>query len=461
VWIVELVATDIGLLSLAVLIVLYVMFARVLPLGALSMPCMTLLTSMMYFFIMPGMALSGGYFEFLGMYLNSLEGVHAAVLLYALGGAAAWVVRFRSLRLDPAAVRVHERPMNLTVAWVLAAVAMAGVLVLVALGRLQFFGADETQRNNVGEDEGFAFLALSVSMLIPLVLILLLRTRFHIYGLLVLAGVFLVILTTGFRFRIVILASAVVISYMLVRHIRIRVSYVALGSCLALIIVNAIGFSRTYGRGIDLSRLEGFTWVSLLHAVGGEIGPVFALAHIVESPPPDLIYFEPWTVGIARLVPSFLWPDKPYPNYLLDYGSGFGEIYQRTAGVAAPQQAEFLLQFGWFGLPLLAFLYFAFACKVVERLQRLGLEARIAGCAMAPAFFGFYMQQRGYFFQLLCEFLFMFGPLFLVYFRTKPPSAGARELSAAISDHPPGLPGRVLTPQYTAVPATDCEVGPR
>jgi hypothetical protein len=426
---VELVATDIGLLSLAALFILYVMFARALPLGALSLPCMTLLTSMMYFFIMPAFALSGGYFEFLGMYLNSLEGVHVAVLLYALGGAAAWVVWFRYLRFDPAAVRVYERPMNLTVAWLLAAVATAGVLVLVALGRLQFFAADEAQPNNVGEDEGFAFLTLSISMLIPLVLIMLLRTRFHIYGLFVLAGVFLVILTTGFRFRIIILASAVVISYMLVRRIRIRVSYVALGSCLALIVVNAIGYSRTYGRGIDLSRLDGLTWVDLLHAFGGEIGPVFALAHIVESPPPDLIYFEPWTVGIARLVPSFLWPDKPYPSYLIDYVSGFGEIYQRTAGVAAPQHAEALLQFGWFGLPVLAFLYFAFACKVVERLQWLGLEARIAGCAMAPAVFGFYMQQRGYFFQFLCEFLFMFGPLFLVHFRTKLPAVSAREPS--------------------------------
>jgi hypothetical protein len=316
-----------------------------------------------------------------------------------------------------------------TVAWLLAAVATAGVLVLVALGRLQFFAADEAQPNNVGEDEGFAFLTLSISMLIPLVLIMLLRTRFHIYGLFVLAGVFLVILTTGFRFRIIILASAVVISYMLVRRIRIRVSYVALGSCLALIVVNAIGYSRTYGRGIDLSRLDGLTWVDLLHAFGGEIGPVFALAHIVESPPPDLIYFEPWTVGIARLVPSFLWSDKPYPSYLIDYVSGFGEIYQRTAGVAAPQHAEALLQFGWFGLPVLAFLYFAFACKVVERLQWLGLEARIAGCAMAPAVFGFYMQQRGYFFQFLCEFLFMFGPLFLVHFRTKLPAVSAREPS--------------------------------
>jgi hypothetical protein len=435
------------------------MFARALPLGALSLPCTTLLTSMMYFFIMPGFALSGGNFEFLGMYLTSLEGVHVAVLLYALGGAAAWVVWFRYLRINPATVRIYERPMNLTVAWILVAVAMAGVLVQVALGRLQFFAADEAQRNNVGEDEGFAFLILSVSMLIPLVLILLLRTRFHIYGLLVLAGVFLVILTTGFRFRIVILASAVIISYMLVRRIRIRVSYVALGTCLALIVVNAIGYSRTYGRGIDLSRLEGLTWVDLLHAVGGEIGPVFALAHIVESPPPDLIYFEPWTVGIARLVPSFLWPDKPYPNYLLDYGSGFAEIYQRTAGVAAPQHAEFLLQFGWFGLPLLAFVYFAFACKVVERLQWLGLEARIAGCAMAPAFFGFYMQQRGYFFQLLCEFLFMFGPLFLVHFRTKLPPAAARESSTAVCNHPSGLPSRVSTLQHNAAPATDGEVG--
>ena len=179
--------------------------------------------------------------------------------------------------------------------------------------------------------------------------------------------------------------------------------------------VNAIGVTRTYGAGLELRNIEGLTLIDLLFSFRGEIGSLFVLLHIAETPPPELVYFAPWTVAAARLIPTFLWPNKPYPEYLLSYSAGFPDSNATQSGVVGPHQAELLLQFGWYGLPLLAFINFIIACHTIHRLQLLGREARIADCAVVPAFFGFYMQQRGYFFQLLCEYLFTFGPLFLLH----------------------------------------------
>jgi hypothetical protein len=106
------------------------------------------------------------------------------------------------------------------------------------------------------------------------------------------------------------------------------------------------------------------------------------------------------------------------------------------AGVAAPQHVEMLLQFGWFGMVPLAFLYFSIAALLIYKLSRLGREARIAGCSMAPAFFGFYMQTRGYFFQVFADALFIFGPLFAMHIASRlRATVGANAWASAANSH--------------------------
>jgi hypothetical protein len=223
-----------------------------------------------------------------------------------------------------------------------------------------------------------------------------------------------VFLVAGFRFRIAILMIAVAASYCLTRGRKIGVVTGAIGITVALMVFNAIGHARRYGVGLDLSSLDGIEWSELLSSFGGEVGPIFALFGVIQYPPSELIGADPWIIAIARLVPSFMWPDKPYPDYLMHYTIAFDDITRRSAGIAGPQQAEVLMQFGWPGLLFLPFIYFLIVIYISKRISRLGREARIAGAALIPGVFGFYMQQRGYFFQNLCEMLFIIGPLFLV-----------------------------------------------
>jgi hypothetical protein len=259
-----------------------------------------------------------------------------------------------------------------------------------------------------------AFITQAYNMMVPLTLILLLRDNFKWRSLIVLAFVLVVFLQVGFRFRILIMLSGVATSFLLVRHIKIRISFAIAGCAAALFLVNLLGQIRRYGEGIDLSRLEDVS-IGDFGSFAGEFGIVFVTAYIAANPLPDLALFEPWTVAIARLVPSFIWNDKPTADYMRHFISGATAEGADKAGVAAPQQVEMLLQFGWLGVPFLAFLYFSIAVWLISRFHKLGREARIAGCALAPAYFGYYMQTRGYFFQIFADAIFMIGPLFLVH----------------------------------------------
>ena len=424
----ELIDTPVGLFTFMSLLLTFIVGARVLPLGALSLPCMTVITSVIYFYLMPAISLANGIDEFLGMNLKSLVWAHWSVFLYIAGAATAFFVQSHVLLADLSVPRKVEPKMNLfafNILWVLAVV---GLISQIALGKLNLIGSEMYSLDADAIDE-LAFITEAYNMMVPLTLILLLRDNFKWRSLLVLGLVLLVFLQIGFRFRIFIVLAAVATSFLIVRHIKIRISLAIVGGAAAVLLMNLLGQIRHYGQGVDLSRLESGS-IGDFFAFSGELGIVFVTAYIAANPLPDLAMFTPWTVAIARLVPSFLWHEKPKADFMDYLNTGFTAEGANRAGVAAPQQVEMLLQFGWFGVPFLAFLYFSIAVWLISRFHKLGRDARIAGCALAPAYFGFYMQTRGYFFQIFADAIFMFGPLFLVHaWETKSKSTpGSRQV---------------------------------
>ncbi len=407
--------TVVGVSGFILLVLIYFKGGRKLPFGYLSLPSIMAITSIIYFYVMPLFAIANNQ-EFLGLVMDKLEPIHAAAILYTIGAALAFRVFSVSLHSDPSEHRSDEKRLNSAVFWGLLALAIIGMSTQVALG-----GFNLLHRNDYVLDfsrtGNLAFLNLSYSLMIPLTLVILIRKNFKSWSLFLLVMVLLVFLTIGFRFRIVILLCAAVSSFCLIHKIKLGFFRTALGLILMLSFLNLIGLTRSYMRGIDLSLISDLKFSDLVFKFGGEIGPIYTMSHIASNPPDKLILFDPWIVGFSRLIPNYLWPEKPFPEYLFLYSAGFPVPGSESSGVAAPQQAELLLQFGWIGLPFLAFLYFCIAGYTDKRLQHLSREARIAGCAIVPAFFGFYMQQRGYFFQLLCEYLFTIMPLFLLYYR--------------------------------------------
>jgi hypothetical protein len=418
----DIVGTPIGLLTLFCLLLIFIVSAKVLPLNSVSLPCMMVMTSLVYFFLMPVIELADGDPGFLGMYMTSLEWAHFAVFLYVLGASCAFLVHRRILFADPAAVRLDGRKINGAVFIALWAIAILGVVVQIWMGNLNLISAAEFDSDAVDlMSQNLLFLNESYNLLLPLTLIVLLRDNFRVRSLLIAFIVFFIFMQTGFRFRIMILLTAAVTAYAVDRGLKIRIWYTFAGVGIGIFLVNLLGAIRHYGRGVDVSDLD--TSMQKATSFGAEFGIVYVFSYIADNPLPALVTFDPWIVGISRMVPTFIWPDKPAADYLKYLISGATAFNADKAGLGAPQQVEMLLQFGWLGLPILAFLYFSIIAYLLHRLGKLNRVARIAGCAIVPAFFGYYMQSRGYFFQILVDGLIIFGPLFLINWEERRPVA--------------------------------------
>jgi len=359
------------------------------------------------------MAILTDQVEFFGLRLGELDLVHGALFLYAAGaGLAFWIFR-RQLQINPTHAAYAEPVINYQFYLLLSALALAGILAQQAFGLFNLFQDDAyALRASKG---AFGFLTLSFSMLIPLATLTLVRRDFDGVSIALLLAVTLILLLTGVRFRLVILLGSAASAYLMLRGKTLRALPMLAAMVAGMFFSNLLALMRSYYFGLNTSAIGGLSSQDVFLSVGGEIGPVYVLAHVAAKPPSELIYFEPWIVGFASLVPRFLWNDKPDPDYLLLFPAGFPDPNAWDAGIAGPHQAEILLQFGWLGLPVIAFISLSVACLTIAGLLRLGREGRIAGYAIAPAFFGFYMQQRGYFAQVLNEYIAIFGPLFLVY----------------------------------------------
>jgi hypothetical protein len=404
--------TSIGLLGLFPIVAIFAISAVWSPLGAVSLPCLTMLTSFTYFYLMPVVALAGGDEGFFGMYISDLLWMHFAVLLYNLGAIGAFFAHGRVLNANPEPAYPSDRPVNGKAYFVLWGLAIAGVAAQVAMGRLNI--ASDEAYQMADDATSFALLTQAYNLMVPLTLILLIRERFSLLSLAALALVLGVFLQTGFRFRILMLLTGAAGAFALQRGFKVGVLRGAIGFALGLLLVNAIATVRRYGQGIDLSGFTSERLHSMTGSFGGEFSVVYAFDYTAGSPLPPPNWIEPWVVGVIRLVPSFLWPDKPVAEYLTRLSAGAAVPGADKAGIAPPQHVEILFQFGWWGLLPMAFCYFWIAGWLVRRVAFTGRDLRLAGCTLIPFFFGYYMQTRGYFFQVLADGVFILGPLFVL-----------------------------------------------
>ena len=414
-----------GMLALVPIVAMYIYASRQTALGALSLPCLTMMTSGVYFFLMPVVALSAGDPGYFGIYIGDLFWLHIAVLLYTLGACAAFRWHWQAIKANPVRYRREDRNINEAIYYMLWSIALLSVAVQFFLGKLNLTG-DANYNFDADSVGDLAFITQGYNLLIPLTLLLLIRQRFSWRSLAILAIILFIFLQIGFRFRIMILLAGVVSAFVLQRGIGIKTFTGIIGSAVALSLSTVLGAIRHYGQGIDLSGLNSERLDDVSQSFGGEFGVVYVLDHTTRTQLPPFVWFEPWSVALARFVPAFLWPDKPNASYLQYFFAGTTVANADKAGIAASQHVEMLLQFGWWGLLPLSFLYFSFACWLNRRVSMTGWETRVAGSALIPCFFGFYMQTRGYFFQIFVDGLFSLGPLFLLTLGGKPAATAIR-----------------------------------
>ncbi len=257
------------------------------------------------------------------------------------------------------------------------------------------------------------FLLSAYDLMIPLTIIASLRRGFDKVSIVIAVAVGFILSVLGSRYRVLLLVGGLLNAFFLFTGSKPRIMTLGVISLILVMTMNFLHLIRSYGSGFHFDKLSDVGFDDILFQVGGESGAVF-IADAAAKTDSELIFFDPWIIGLSRLIPSALWPDKPAPDYLARvlYYFDFNGI--DSMGMAPPQLVEVYWQFGWVGIPLIGFAWAYLARAILARFNRESAEINITAMALVPWFFGYYLQSRGYFSQVLNDFLFIFAPLYLL-----------------------------------------------
>lgn len=197
------------------------------------------------------------------------------------------------------------------------------------------------------------YAALAVNLLIPGTCLLLaarLRQPWRpLWPLLVWTLVAAALFTAiGFRYRLVLLLVPLLLLPALAGGRRPSLPLLTAAAALLLLVSGAIGLTRQYGLGLDLSLLRGVGAAEVVQAGFGEAAIFFPSAALVQAVPDPIasVGAEPLLNTLLFPVPAALLPGKDSASYLLDalarlYGSA-----SASTGAAVLNWAEYALMAG-------------------------------------------------------------------------------------------------------------------
>lgn len=225
--------------------------------------------------------------------------------------------------------------------------------------------------------------------------------------------------TLGFRYRLALLSSGMLILWFLARGRQPSI-FVVIPSLLALLaLAGLIGMTRLYGQGLDLSNLEGVAFADIILA-GFSESVVFLTSGAVMTLVPDAIPFAGFTPLINTLlypIPSALIPGKDSSNYLFHATGVVYDSAVNNTGSAILNYAEYFLMGGWpaliAGYILLGWLFkrlwLWFSSRRSEPIAQVTYVCTVV--------YLYLIVSRGYLPQVAMLFVFTVLPLFVYYYR--------------------------------------------
>jgi len=228
----------------------------------------------------------------------------------------------------------------------------------------------------------------------------------------------LIYISLGFRYRLVLLMLPLVLLVFLRLRRKPSLGFISLFLVAFLTLNGLIGMTRSYGQGLDLTKVEGESTFALISAgLGQEAGVFFTTAGVIEQTPRKIpfIGITPLIATILFPIPRSIFPTKPDASYISNstielYG---GENY--ALGTAFLNYGEYYLMAGW---PSLV----GISCLIGLLLRRLWdwyLPRRDEPFAqvlyLISATFLYVVISRGYLPQVVMLFVFTVAPLFWIY----------------------------------------------
>ena len=302
---------------------------------------------------------------------------------------------------------------------------ISGPRLLVLLNPLT---ARQAEAVGSGLDLGpFAnYAGLAINLLIPGILLMAaawIKTRPNpselVLWFVVAAGIYT---TLGFRYRLALLFSGMLILWFLARG-RQPNSLVVIPSIIGLLALGGlIGLTRAYGRGLDLSSVEGLSFWEIVLAGFGESGIFLTSGAVMTKVPGEIPYvgLTPFINTLLFPVPAQLLPAKDSASYVVDAVTAvYGPLYFQ--GAAFLNYTEYFLMGGW---PILiaGYVLLGWLCRRLWLWFLLRQQEPIAQVTYVCAVVYLYVViSRGYLPQVVMLFAFTVLPLFIYYYRIAKP----------------------------------------
>lgn len=222
--------------------------------------------------------------------------------------------------------------------------------------------------------------------------------------------------SVGFRHRIVILILSLTATFYLMRRSRPSPGTLGLGSLGIVLLSGLVVLTRSYGQGLDLTKIASLSLTDIFLGGFADAGTFFTMGLVIDSFPSTVPYvgLDPFWIAATIPIPRELWPGKPYPVFL-----EYFEYITGTRGQAVPVTGEHYMMAGWFGIVIggmiLGMIYRCF-WEFYRANPRNPVVVAMYAVSWALVF---PVVNRGYLAQTLMEFFFDFLPLVVLYFLSR------------------------------------------
>lgn len=304
----------------------------------------------------------------------------------------------------------------------------AGERVLVQINP---FTARQVQVASGGLDLGpfAAYFGLALNLAIPGVLLMMaawLKRRNNlpefVIWLVVIAGIYT---TIGFRWRLAVLASGMLILWYLATGRQPKLTVVIPTIIGMLYGAGLIVQNRIYGAGLNLSASEGMSFWDLVMASFQEASIFYVSAGVMDLIPnviPYVGFTAIWEVLVSP-IPRGLLQSKPKAEYVIE---AVNIMLNRpnvniNSGQAMLNYAEYFLIGGW-PVVIIGYLLIGWLCRLLWQWFLWRRQEPIAQVAYITAAVYLYMViSRGYLNQVVTLFCFTVLPIFIFYYRSAKP----------------------------------------
>lgn len=316
---------------------------------------------------------------------------------------------------------------SLSITGVLLFALVSGPQALVLLNPLTARLADSTSAGlDIGPFANYA--TLSINLLIPGILLMMAAWGISRSNPIELFLWFLtatgIYTSLGFRYRLVLLLSGMLILWFLTRG-RQPSALLVIPSIIGLLaMAGFIGLTRIYGQGLDLTNLQGLGFWEIVLAGFGESVVFLTTGGVMTLVPASIPYVgaTPLINTLLFPIPSVLLSNKNSADYLFNATSVLYGSDVLNAGAAFLNYAEYFLMGGWPAL-VAGYLLLGWLSRRLWLWFRLRAREPIAQVAyVCSVIYLYVVVSRGYLPQVFMLFCFTVLPLFIYYYRIAKPS---------------------------------------